>query len=34
MYYLGDEDLGLVGMIDASECVPTYGTCTFVFALS
>lgn len=25
MYYLGWRTLGIIGMIDASECVPTFG---------
>ena len=25
VYYLGGDSLGIVGLIDASECPPTYG---------
>jgi hypothetical protein len=29
IYYAGVDTLGIMGMIDASECPPTYGACEF-----
>jgi len=27
--YIGWDSLGIIGMIDASECPPTFGSCKF-----
>lgn len=28
MYYLGWQTLGIIGIVDASECIPTFGAGT------
>ena len=33
IYYLGTNKLALLGLIDASECPPTYGSCKLLLCL-
>ena len=34
IYYTGDDSLALMGLIDASECPPTYGASKSIYSLS